>query len=497
MKQLLPLALSILLLSACKSKPATQSELDLAEITKTIHQFSQWYNDYVTGVSENQQFIDRKGPFARLDSAGLQSYLVNLKSSGLVSETMLEGERAFYQKCEPFWQNENKEEVLTGMDANRFFCGQDWDIKLWTSAPVTAEGLGTDEVEATMGPLEGGRSVKFSLEKEADKWLITDVNCGEESFIETEDYTGSYYSDDKSCAMTLQIALKNGAYVYDWKTSRRKVTGTMLPSRPESETYLAFKGLTGTGKQPVEALFSNNNIILQNTGNAQNPFQHFKECDAKYITFTKGVPPSAAEKAVTVAEKPKTTAKPAKKALPVVTINRNGDITLSGKKMAIEDLRKALQADLLKNTVIPDQLLIKPIGEVGMGARHELQTVVLESIAGAKWVRKKAALEVVNQAVANRLNAETELDIINNYQTNGYYALVDAKPRYANGDPVDYSITPYKYEYQSGNFADRVIAILKFEKGKWKILTYTIGVNSVPVNAWVKRYGVPRALFER
>lgn len=498
MKQLLPLALFILLLSACKSKPATQSELDLAEITKTIHLFSQWYHDYVAGVAENQQFIDRKGPYARLDSAGLESYLVNLKSSGLVSETLLEGERAYYQKCEPFWQNENKEEVLTGMDANRFFCGQDWDIKLWTSAPVTAEGLGTDAAEATMGPLEGGRSVKFSLEKEADKWLITGVDCGEESFIETEDYTGSYYSDDKSCAMTLQIALRNGAYTYEWKTSRRMATGTMLPSRSESETYLVFKGLNGAGKQPIEALFSNNSIMVQNSGNAQNPYQHFKECSAKFITFTKGVPKPSAEKQVEVpAEKPKSAPKPAKKALPVVTVNRNGDITLSGKEIAIVDLRKALQAELLKNTVIPDQLLIKPIGEVGMGTRHELQTVVLESIAGAKWARKKAALEVVSQAVSNRLNAETELDIINNYQTNGYYALVDAKPRYADGNPVDYSTSPYKYEYQSDNFADRVIAILKFEKGKWKMLTYTIGANSVPVNTWVKKYGIPRVLFER
>ena len=132
-----------------------------------------------------------------------------------------------------------------------------------------------------------------------------------------------------------------------------------------------------------------------------------------------------------------------------------------------------------------------------MGTRHELQTVVLESIAGAKWARKKAALEVVSQAVSNRLNAETEMDIINNYQTNGYYALVDAKPRYADGNPVDYSTTPYKYEYQSDNFADRVIANLKFEKGKWKMLTYTIGANSVPVNTWVKKYGIPRVLFER
>ncbi|MCC7466090.1 MAG: hypothetical protein IT261_07470 [Saprospiraceae bacterium] len=498
MKQVFPLALLILLLSACKSKPASQSEIDLSEITKTIHQFAQWYHDYVNGVTESQQFIDKKGPYARLDSAGLESYLVNLKSSGMVSESLLEGERAYYRKCEPFWQNENKEEELTGMDANRFFCGQDWDIKLWASAPVSAEGLGTDEVVATMGPLEGGRSVQFSLEKEVDKWLITAVDCGEESFIETEDYTGSYYSDDKSCAMTLQIALRNGAYAYEWKTARRKVAGTMLLNRSESETYLVFKGLTGGGKQSVEALFSNNSIMVQNSGNAQNPYQHFNECKAKYITFTKGVPKPEAEKAVEIpAEKPKAASKPAKKALPVVTLNRYGDITLSGKKIALVDLRKALQAELLKNTVIPDQLLIKPIGEVGMGARHELQTVVLESISGAKWARKKAALEVVNQAVSNRLNAETELDIINNYQTNGYYALVDAKPRYANGNPVDYSISPYKYEYQSGNFADRVIAILKFEKGKWKILTYTIGANSVPVNAWVKKYGIPRKLFER
>lgn len=500
MKQLFPVLLLLLSILACKNKPApTQNDLDLAAISETIHKFAQWANDFSNGPTEDQMILDLKGKYARIDSTLLNRYLARIQASGFVSDKFLDGERAYYQKCEPFWQKENKDEILTGMDDNRFFHAQDWDLKQWTTTPVNAiEGLGTDEVTATMNNTDGTPFVTYTLEKESDKWLITGINTGEKAFYETENYAGSYFSDDKSCGMELHITLKNGAYTYQLKTAKRNATGAISINRPNAETYLTFHGLRGSGKTDIEALFSNNSIMIQNSGNAQNQYLHFKECDVKYINLVKGArtPAKPADTPAPSTEKPKTIPKKAVKTLPVVTINRYAEITLDGKKIAIEDLRKSLQKDLLTHAVIPDQLLIKPIGEVGMGARHELQTVVSESIAGAKWVRKKGALEAVNQTVSKRLNADTQLEL-NNYQTSGTFALVDARPLYANGNPIDYSISPYKYEYQSGKFADRVIAILKFEKGAWKVLTYTIGLNAVPVNDWVKKYGVPRTLFEK
>ncbi|HLP92451.1 MAG TPA: hypothetical protein VK168_00360 [Saprospiraceae bacterium] len=503
MKQILTCTLLMLTLLACKSKPADPNAADVAAVAETIHKFAQWANDFSNGPDDDQRILDLKGKYARLDSALLNRYLARIKASGFVSDKYIDTERNFYQKCEPFWMSEDKDEILTGMDENRFFHAQDWDLKQWTTTPVNIiDGLGTDEVTATMNNAEGKPFVTYTLEKETDKWLITSIDSGSKAYYEADDYAGSYYSDEKSCPMELHISLKNGAYNYQWKSGKRSASGLALPKWSESGIFLLFKGLGNSGKSDVEGLFADNSIAIQNAGNAQNKYQIFKECDAKFIHLNKGARPAekpATAPAATPApetEKPKTTAKKAAKTLPTVTINRYGDIALSGKKIAIEDLRKALQKDLLTHAVIPDQLLIKPIGEVGMGARHELQTVVSESISGAKWVRKKGALEAVNQTVSKRLNADTQLEL-NNYQTIGYFALVDARPLYINGNPIDYSISPYKYEYQSGKFADRVIAILKFDKGAWKVLTYTIGANAVPVNDWVKKYGVPRALFEK
>jgi hypothetical protein len=443
MKPIIPILLLLLSAFACKNKPApTQNDLDQAAITETIHKFAQWASDFANNPSEDHNFLDMKGKFARLDSALLNRYLAKIKASGLVSDTYINSERAYYQKCEPFWQNENKDEILTGMDDNRFFHAQDYDLKQWTTTPVNVvEGLGTDEVTATMNSADSTPFVTYTLEKQVDKWLINSLEISDKSFIETEDYAGSYYSDDKSCSMELHISLKNGMYVYQLKTAKRNNTGTISIKRPDTETYLTFNGLRGSEKTDMEALFSKNSILFQNYGNAMNKYLQFKECNIKYINLIKGPKKRDKPDATPAPVTDKTTAKPApaKKvanALPTITINRYGDITLGGKKIALEDLRKALQKELLTRTVIPDQILIKPIGEVGVGARHELQTVVLESIAGAKWVRKKAALEAVNLKVSNRLNANTQLEL-NNFQTISNLALVDARPLYTNGNPID------------------------------------------------------------
>jgi hypothetical protein len=88
-------------------------------------------------------------------------------------------------------------------------------------------------------------------------------------------------------------------------------------------------------------------------------------------------------------KKPKPKPKPA----PRVTQYENGTIKLKGKTVTLENLRKELQAVLLTYKVIPNKVPRVSVGEVGMGMRQEVETIINESIAGAKWKRKKAALE--------------------------------------------------------------------------------------------------------
>ena len=71
-----------------------------------------------------------------------------------------------------------------------------------------------------------------------------------------------------------------------------------------------------------------------------------------------------------------------------VTLNQKGTITLAGKEVGLENLKKELQNKLVKYPVVPDDVPVKYIGETGMGMRSEVRTEVAGAIAGAKWLKK-------------------------------------------------------------------------------------------------------------
>lgn len=106
-------------------------------------------------------------------------------------------------------------------------------------------------------------------------------------------------------------------------------------------------------------------------------------------------------------EDKKSKPKPKPKPKLQVTQYENGTIKLNGKTVMVENLRKELQAVLLTYKVIPNKVPCVSVGTVGMGMRQEVETIINESIAGAKWKRKKAALEAVDAPKVNSLKAET------------------------------------------------------------------------------------------
>jgi hypothetical protein len=111
----------------------------------------------------------------------LDAYYAKLKESGFISQAYIDADKAYLQNLEATaWKNENVEEgPISGLDYDRFFCAQDYDINFWVSAPIAAEGLGTEQATATMTGDEGGseRSQKFELKKENGKWLISKIVC--------------------------------------------------------------------------------------------------------------------------------------------------------------------------------------------------------------------------------------------------------------------------------------------------------------------------------
>lgn len=193
MKHFLLFTLAAFTFFSCKNTPSTQtgqttgkptdsgiSQEDRVAINDFIHNFYKWYEGSMETVS-GFEYV-KGGKSSTLVQEQLDAYYALLLKSGFISQEYIDDDRDFLKNLEATaWKNENvNEEPLTGLDYDRFFCAQDWEINYWTTSPVSAVDLSKDRVQATMTGTEGGspREQKFELKKENGKWLIVKIICG-------------------------------------------------------------------------------------------------------------------------------------------------------------------------------------------------------------------------------------------------------------------------------------------------------------------------------
>lgn len=196
MNILFPLLLGLAFFAACNQAPsnpadsstadnpsndtsAVENGTELAAITNTVHGFYAWYEKFQLDTTRNILFTNDTGKHLKLDAAKLEQYFGNIRASGFIGDEFFAGEREIWKRCEAAWQGEPIDEVPSCLDADRFFCAQDWDIAAWTSAPVTTKALGMNHVAATLTMTEGDftHTQELELKKENGKWLITRIEC--------------------------------------------------------------------------------------------------------------------------------------------------------------------------------------------------------------------------------------------------------------------------------------------------------------------------------
>ncbi len=184
MKNLIFVCVSMLVLFSCQEQPkkipaTTAVVSDSAAIVDVIHGFYHWYDLNVQDTTKQIDFTKTVGKHYALDMPMLDKYLANIKSSGLVSSELLDTDRAYYKMCEKIWQKEEAEGPPTGMDADKYFCAQDWDINFWTKSPVRIKSIGNDRAAATLYGTMGGspQEQNFELKKENGKWLLSKIEC--------------------------------------------------------------------------------------------------------------------------------------------------------------------------------------------------------------------------------------------------------------------------------------------------------------------------------
>ena len=150
----------------------SQNTADSVAIADVVHRFYKWYETYYEKTDID--YLDSKVKVTKLIIAKVNAYHAELLKTGFVNKTYTDNDMAYLKKCEADWQanKENANETpLSGLDFDRVVCGQDADFKAYTTNPVKLEGLGTNQVKASI------EASKLTLMKENGKWLISKIIC--------------------------------------------------------------------------------------------------------------------------------------------------------------------------------------------------------------------------------------------------------------------------------------------------------------------------------
>jgi len=97
-------------------------------------------------------------------------------------------------------------------------------------------------------------------------------------------YVGTYTADKSVCDLQIQLMDQGGKLAFQSGSA----TGTVNITKDSSDTYLTFVGLKGASpKVDVEGAFQGDKVVIQNDGNAMNPYTRFEQCDVKYLELVR------------------------------------------------------------------------------------------------------------------------------------------------------------------------------------------------------------------
>jgi len=188
MKNIALFAMLTLLVWACASgDKKAQSEKAVAPaanadsigMADALHTFFKWYGETGQQLITKINFVNTTAKHPTIDLSILARYLGEFSRSGVVSIEFIQNETIFYRACSRAWEDENSGEVLTGFDADRYYCQQDGDPKEFLTAGINYKMDGEYALVQLMldpnGPNGGPRD--FEMRKENGKWVLSKNGC--------------------------------------------------------------------------------------------------------------------------------------------------------------------------------------------------------------------------------------------------------------------------------------------------------------------------------
>lgn len=188
MKKVFFVLFSACFLFACKQEGNTSSTAqttstrtaDSTAIADAVHGFYKWYGAFWADHSKNVAFTNDKGKTMKLDQTKFDAYFSHFKKSGFISSDFIANEAAYYKDCETLWAKEDKNEVLSCLDADRYFCSQEEpDVKFYEKTAIEIRTLSGDKAVVLTASKDGNIPLRIELKKENSKWLISKAGCSE------------------------------------------------------------------------------------------------------------------------------------------------------------------------------------------------------------------------------------------------------------------------------------------------------------------------------
>jgi hypothetical protein len=97
-------------------------------------------------------------------------------------------------------------------------------------------------------------------------------------------------------------------------------------------------------------------------------------------------------------------------------------------------------------------------------------------------------------AVQTELKRQT-LFKVDHLKVQSQWAFLRGVPQQLGGKPMNYKGTPYQEAIKLGVFDDWICALLRKQRGEWRVVTYVIGATDVAYDGWDKQYQAPASIF--
>jgi hypothetical protein len=107
---------------------------------------------------------------------------------------------------------------------------------------------------------------------------------------------------------------------------------------------------------------------------------------------------------------------------------------------------------------------------------------------------RKAIMDTLRAPVEKELKQKVIFRIRRLKVQNGW-AFLDGEPKQPDGKPVDYRNTRHQTSIEAGAFDDGILALLRKEKGAWRVVVYDIGSTDYPAPSWQQKYNAPAGIF--